>query len=65
MIAKVIIKHISVQLKPINRPIYRKLYPKWVDKMIPLPKSYKVPNFTTFSRDNDKSIMEHVGQFTT
>ena len=33
--------------------------------MMPLPKGYKVSAFTTFLRDDDKSIMEYVGWFTT
>ena len=61
MIAEVIRKHFGIQLKLIGMPIYKKSYLEWVDKMMPLPKGYKVPNFTTFSRDDDKSTMEHVG----
>ena len=31
--------------------------------MMPLPRGYKVPDFITFSRDDDQSTMEHVSQF--
>ena len=52
-------------MKLIDRPVYKKPYLEWVDKMMPLPKGYKVPNFTTFLGDDDKSTMEHVSRFTT
>ena len=58
MIAKALWKHFSVQLKSIDKPIYKKPYLEWVDKMMPLPRGYKVLDFTTFSRDDDKSTME-------
>ena len=61
MIAEVIKKDFSVQLKPINKPVYRKPYPKWVDRMMSLPKGYKVLNFTTFLGHVNKSTMDHVG----
>ena len=38
MISKVIRKHFDMQLKPTERPIYRKSYPEWVDKIMPLLK---------------------------
>ena len=42
MIVEAIRKHFRVQLKPIDRPIYKKSYPEWVNKMMPLLKGYKV-----------------------
>ena len=63
MIVEVIKKYFGVQLKPIERLIYKKPYLDWIDKMMPLPKDYKVPDFTTFSRDHNKFAMEHISQF--
>jgi len=40
--------------------MYKKPYPEWVDCMIPLPKRYKTPYFSTFSGEDDKSTMEHI-----
>ena len=64
MIVGVISKHFGVQLKPVKKPIYRKPYPDWIDRVMPLPKGYKVPYFFTFLGDDDKSTMEHVSRFT-
>ena len=63
MIGEAIRKHFSVQLKPIERLVYRKPYLEWIDKMVPLPKEYKVPIFTTFFGDDDKFTMEHISRF--
>ena len=63
MIAEAIRKHFNVQLKPIERPVYRKSYLEWIDKMMPLSKGYKVSDFTTFTGDDEKSTMEHISRF--
>jgi hypothetical protein len=31
---------------------------------IPYPQGFKIPEFTKFSGDDDKSTLEHIGQFT-
>ena len=53
-----------MQLKPIERPFYRKACPNWIDSIMLLPKGYTVLDFTTFSRDDEKSTMEHISRFT-
>ena len=63
IIAEAVRKHFGVQLKPIERLVYEKPYLNWIDKMMPLPKGYKVLDFTTFSRDDNKSTMEHISRF--
>ena len=63
MIYEAIRKNFDVQLQLIDRLVYRKIYLKCVDKMMLLPKGYKVLDFTTFLEDNEKSTMEHVGWF--
>ena len=65
MIAEVVRKHFGTQLKPIKRPVYRKRYPGWINKIMPLLKGYKVLDFTTFLGDDDKSTMKYIGEFTT
>ena len=62
MITQAIRHYFGVQLRPLDRPIYRKSYPEWVDR-VPLPRGYKILDFSTFSRDNGKSTMEHVSRF--
>ena len=57
-VAKIIKRHFGIQLRPLDRPIYRKLYKKWVDKMIPLLKRFETPNLTIFSMKDRKSTME-------
>ena len=59
MIAKAIKLHFGVQLRPLDKPIYRKLYLNWVDQ-ITLSRGYKTSNFSTFSGEDGKSTMEHV-----
>ena len=48
MIVEAIKKHFDIQLKPIDRLVYRKLYPELMDRMMPLLKGYKVLKFMTF-----------------
>jgi len=64
LLAKTMRKYFGIQLKPMVRPMYKKSYPKWVDYMITFLKRYKAPYFSTFSSEDDKSTMEHIGQFT-
>ncbi|XP_021819591.1 uncharacterized protein LOC110761433 [Prunus avium] len=46
-----------------ERPTYRKPYPAYIDQM-PLPPSFKVPNFTLFNgEDAHASSVEHIGRF--
>ncbi|XP_077223021.1 uncharacterized protein LOC143856637 [Tasmannia lanceolata] len=46
------------------KPMYRKPYPEWIDRLYPFLRSYKVPEFITFSGDGTQSTIEHVGRFT-
>ena len=62
MITEAMRRHFRVQLRPLERPVYRKPYPDWVDK-VQFPKGFRTPDFTTFSREDDKSTMEHVSRF--
>lgn len=56
VITKAIRKNFGIQLKPLEGPIYRKSYPKWVDIMVPSLKGYKTPNCTTFFQEMMASI---------
>ena len=62
MITEAIKQHFGVQLRPLDRLVYRKLYPDWVDR-IPLPRGYKTPDFSTFSGEDGKFLMEHISHF--
>jgi hypothetical protein len=42
--------------------INQKSYPDYYDQP-PYPRGYKVPEFSKFSREDDKTILEHVSQF--
>ena len=37
--------------------VYRKSYPEWVDRLMPLLRGYKTPNFATFLEQDDKSTI--------
>jgi hypothetical protein len=42
--------------------VYQKPYPDYYDQL-PYPRGYRVPEFAKFSGEDDKSTLEHVGQF--
>ncbi|CAL9020684.1 unnamed protein product [Prunus brigantina] len=44
-------------------PRYTKPYPPEIDRT-PLPRNYRLPKFTLFSRDGHTSSIEHIGRFT-
>ena len=52
------------QLQWINRPIYRKPYPYYIDRECPFSRGYKVPEFTFFSGNGKMFALEHVARFT-
>ena len=62
MIVEDIKLHFGVQLKPLDRSVYKKPYPDWVDR-IPLTRGYKALDFSTFSREDGKFTMEHISHF--
>lgn len=47
-----------------SRPIYRKPYPTWIDQVVEMPRGYRVPEFTLFSRENNQFTVERIGHFT-
>ena len=61
MIAEAMRRHFGVQLA-LERLVYRKPFPEWVDR-VQFPRSFRTPDFTTFSREDGKSKMEHISQF--
>ncbi|KAI4340705.1 hypothetical protein MLD38_025515 [Melastoma candidum] len=44
--------------------LYRSPYPAYVDRDFPLPRGYKVPDFTRFSGEDEMTPLEHVARFT-
>ena len=62
MIAEVMKRHFGIQLRPLERAVYRKPYPDWVDR-VQFPRSFRTPDFTTFSGEDSKSTMEHISRF--
>jgi hypothetical protein len=43
--------------------VYQKPYPDYYDQL-PYPRGYRVPEFSKFSGEDDKTTFEHVDQFT-
>jgi hypothetical protein len=43
--------------------VYQKSYPNYYDQL-PYPRGYRVPEFSKFSGEDDKTTFEHVDQFT-
>jgi hypothetical protein len=57
------ILHLSFGIERKDRGcINQKPYPDYYDQL-PYPRGYKVPEFSKFSREDDKTILEHVSQF--
>jgi hypothetical protein len=53
----------SFEIEPkVRGCIYNKLYPNYCDQL-PYPMGYRVSEFSKFSGDDGKTILEHVGQF--
>jgi hypothetical protein len=53
----------SFGIEPKDRGcVYQKSYPDYYDQL-PYPKGYRIPEFSKFSRDDGKTILEHVSQF--
>jgi hypothetical protein len=53
----------SFGIEPKDRGhIYQKSYPDYYNQL-PYPRGYRVPEFSKFSGEDDKTTLEHVGQF--
>jgi hypothetical protein len=50
-------KQFSLNITGVEKETYKKLYPEWIDSTIALPKGFKVPDFTIYFRDNNKTTM--------
>jgi hypothetical protein len=46
------------------RPAFRRPYPDRVEREFERPRNYKVPDFSTFSGDDEKTAYEHISRFT-
>jgi hypothetical protein len=46
------------------RPAFRRPYPDRVEREFERPRNYKVLDFSTFSRDDEKIAYEHISRFT-
>ena len=62
LITKAMRRHSGVQLRPLEGLVYRKSYPKLVNK-VQLLRDLRTSYFIIFSREDDKSIIEHINQF--
>jgi hypothetical protein len=57
------ILHESFGIEPKSRGcVYQKPYPDYYDQL-PYPRGYRVSEFSKFSGDDGKTMLEHVGQF--
>ena len=46
------------------RPAFRRPYPDRVEREFERPRNYKVPDFSIFSGDDEKTAYEHISRFT-
>lgn len=51
-------------MKAVGSPKFRMSYPKHIDRKNPYPKTYKIPTFALFARDETRSIIEQIAMFT-
>lgn len=59
-----IIEMMDPEVRREERPIYKKPYSAYIDKMPLPPVFFKVPNFTFFNgEDAHASSVEHIGRF--
>ena len=45
--------------------VYRNPYPEWVDRTYEFPQGYKMPDFSLFNGERERSTIEYVARFTT
>ena len=45
-----------------DRPMFRSPYTPWMET-IPIPRNYRIPEFTLFIEEERQSTIEHVGRF--
>lgn len=45
--------------------MYNKPYSDWMDKLLPLPRGYKILDFVTFFGEDGKETIKHIESFTT
>lgn len=45
--------------------MYEKPYPNWMDKLFPLPRSYKTLDFVNFFKEDGNTTIKHFESFTT
>jgi hypothetical protein len=60
-LAVILRESFSIEPKGQGR-LYQKSYPNYYDQF-PYPRGYRVPEFSKFSGEDDKTTLEHVGQF--
>ncbi|CAL1381118.1 unnamed protein product [Linum trigynum] len=63
-VAQLLAEQFGMGVRPTMPPVYRKLYPEWVDRLYPFPRGFRVPEFVTFTGTGDQSTVEHIGRFT-
>jgi hypothetical protein len=51
-------------LQRATRPAFRRPYPDRVEREFKRPGNYKVPDFSTFSGNDEKTVYEHISRFT-
>lgn len=59
-IGNTIKKYFEIQMKFTDKHMYTKLYLDWVDRLMPLCRGYKTPDFTTFFCEDDKSTINYI-----
>ena len=62
MIIEAMRRHFGVHMRPLERSVYKKPYPEWVDK-VQFPRGFRTSDFTTFSGEDAESTMEHISWF--
>jgi hypothetical protein len=51
-------------LQRVARPAFRRPYPNRVEREFERPRNYKVPDFSIFSGEDEKTAYEHISRFT-
>ena len=62
-IADIVREMCGPMARGVQTPVYRKLYPEWVDRVHEYPRGFRIPDFTLFYGTGNQSTIEHIARF--
>ena len=62
-IADIVREMCGPMARGVQTPVYRKPYPKWVDRVHEYPRGFRIPEFALFYGNGNQSTVEHIARF--